>query len=166
MHFQVHDQVIYPAFGLGRIVGLVTKQLPATESRQYYEVSGVRGTVWVQVEGGVAHGLRPITRQEELPRYRAVLRGRPAELNADFRLRQLEQRDKLRRGTLQDLCEVARDLSGRGWRKPLNEADAVNLRRSVDALNQEWAAAAEVSAAEAAAEVQALLREAQQAYQV
>jgi RNA polymerase-interacting CarD/CdnL/TRCF family regulator len=165
MHFQIHDQVIYPALGVGRIVGLVTKQLSTAESRQYYEVRGERTTVWVQVDEGDQQGLRPLTRQDELPHFRSVLRGRPADLHADFRQRQLDQRGKLRRGTLQDLCEVVRDLTGRGWRRPLNEADTVNLRRSIEALCLEWAAAADVPLAEATGEVHALLREAQQAYQ-
>jgi RNA polymerase-interacting CarD/CdnL/TRCF family regulator len=164
MHFQIHDQVIYPALGVARVVGLVTQQADTAESRQYYEVRGERGTAWVQVEGGTAQGLRRLTRQDELPHFREVLRGRPADLHADFRQRQVDQRDKMRRGTLQDLCEVARDLSGRGWLKPLNEADAINLRQSVEALCLEWAAAQEVPVAEATAEVQALLREGQQTY--
>jgi RNA polymerase-interacting CarD/CdnL/TRCF family regulator len=166
MQFQIHDQVIYPAMGVGQIVGLVTKRLPPAESQQYYEVRGQRSTVWVQVDGGAGQGLRRLTRQDELPHFRRVLRGRPADLNADFRQRHLDQRDKIKRGTLQDLCEVVRDLSGRGWRKPLNEADASNLRRSSEALCQEWAAADEVSLEQATIEVNALLREGQHTYQL
>jgi len=165
MPFQIDDQVVYPAFGVGRVVGLVTKSFSAAGSRLYYEVSGYRTTAWVEVDRGAAVGLRPLTRRDELAHFRSVLRGRPAALNTDFRQRQLEVRSQLRRGTLQGACEVVRDLSGRGWIKPLNEADASVLRTTLEALCQEWAASDSVSLERATAEVNGLLREARQTFQ-
>lgn len=166
MPFQVDDQVVYPAFGVGRIVGLVPKTFMETESRLYYEVSGDRSTVWVQVEEGAARGLRRLTRKDELAHFRAVLRSRPLVLNPDFRQRQLEVRSQLRPGTLQGLCEVVRDLRGRSWLKPLNETDSDALRLSTDSLCREWAAADTVSIGQATTEVNTLLLEARHAYQV
>jgi RNA polymerase-interacting CarD/CdnL/TRCF family regulator len=164
MPFEINDRVVYPAFGVGRIVGLMTKTLRAAESRMYYEVSGDRTTAWVQVEEGAARGLRPLTRKDELGHFRAVLRGRPVAMNADFRQRQLALRDQLKGGTLQCVCEVVRDLNGRSWLKALNESDLHTLRRSSDALCQEWAAADEITIAQATAEVGSLLRESRAAY--
>jgi RNA polymerase-interacting CarD/CdnL/TRCF family regulator len=166
MPFQVDDQVVYPAFGVGRIVGLVTKTFLESEGRLYCEISGERSTVWVQVEGGAAHGLRRLTRKDELAHFRAVLRSRPLVLNPDFRQRQLDVRSQLRPGTLQGLCEVVRDLSGRSWLKPLNEADSATLRSSTDSLCREWAAADTVSIGQATTELNTLLLEARRAYQV
>jgi RNA polymerase-interacting CarD/CdnL/TRCF family regulator len=65
---------------------------------------------------------------------------------------------RLRGGSFQTLCEVVRDLTARGRIKPLNEADSAALRRARAAMLQEWAAAAGVTPAEAAAEVDALLQ--------
>jgi RNA polymerase-interacting CarD/CdnL/TRCF family regulator len=132
----------------------------------YYEVMGERSTMWVQVDESAARGLRRLTRKEELARYRDLLRRRPEPLSPDKQQRQLSARSQLKRGTLQDLCEMVRDLSGHGWRKPLNEADASALRKGRDALCQEWAAADGVSLADAAAEVDALLLQARQAAQL
>ncbi|MGH2521356.1 MAG: CarD family transcriptional regulator [Anaerolineales bacterium] len=165
MPFQVNDRVVYPNFGVGRIVGLVAKTFLEAESRLYYEVSGDRSTAWVRVDEGAACGLRRLTHKEELAHFRAVLLSRPVALNADFRQRQLDLRSQLRRGTLQDVCEVVRDLNGRRWSKTLNESDSDALRRSSDALCQEWAAADDVSIGQATAEVSSLLREARQTYQ-
>lgn len=164
MRFQIDDQVVYPAFGVGRITGLVTKSFEA-ESRLYYEVSGERSTVWVQVDEGAGHGLRRLTRKDELGHFRAILRGQPLRLNADFRQRQLDVRARLRSGTLQAVCEVVRDLSGRGWYKPLNEADSAALRRSSEALCLEWAAADCVTVGQATTEVNDLLLEGRRAHQ-
>jgi RNA polymerase-interacting CarD/CdnL/TRCF family regulator len=60
--------VVYPAFAIGRIAGVVTKSLFEAESHLYYEVIGDRSTVWVQVDEGAARGLRRLTRRDELER--------------------------------------------------------------------------------------------------
>jgi RNA polymerase-interacting CarD/CdnL/TRCF family regulator len=164
MTFQINDRVVYPAFGVGRIVGLVTKSFFEDESRLYYEVSGERSTAWVQVDEGAARGLRRLTRKDELFQHRDILRGPPISLSPDHRQRQLDLRSQLRRGRLQDLCEVVRDLSARGWHKPLNESDSFALEKGRGGLCQEWAATTGATLAEANVEVNALLREARQSY--
>jgi RNA polymerase-interacting CarD/CdnL/TRCF family regulator len=165
MPFEVDDQVVYPAFGIGRIVGLVPKTFFEAETQMYYEVSGDRSTVWVQVDEGSARGLRRLTRQDELAHYRDVLRGQPVALNQDHRQRQMDLRSQLKQGTLQSVCEMVRDLSARAWAKPLTETDSLALRRSRDALCQEWAAADGVSVSEATTELTALLSEARKNFQ-
>jgi RNA polymerase-interacting CarD/CdnL/TRCF family regulator len=61
------------------------------------------------------------------------------------------------------MCEVVRDLTAWGWRKPLNRTDAVTLKKTQESLYQEWATAAGVSIAEATNEVKSLLQTTQQA---
>jgi RNA polymerase-interacting CarD/CdnL/TRCF family regulator len=165
-HFKVGDQVIYPGSGVARIASVKTQSFSEGGARVYYEVVNERSTVWVQADGDNATGLRPLTRRDELPRYRAVLRGRPATLNQDPRQRRVDTLNQLKRGTLQDICEVVRDLSARGWLKPLGEGDTTGLRRSRGGLCEEWAAAAGVSLEEATAEINALLLEARQTFRV
>ncbi len=164
MLFQVDERVVYPAVGVGRIVGLVTKRFFAAELLEYYEVVNDRSTVWVEVNEASAKGLRRLTRKEELAHYRSVLRGRPGALNDDSRQRQTDFRSRLRRGTLLDLCETVRDLSARGWAKPLGEYDSAGLRLAREGLCQEWAAADGVSLVEATAEVNLLLLAARQTF--
>lgn len=165
MPFQVDDRVVYPAFGLGRIVGLVTKSLMGAEAKQYYEVSGERSTVWVQVDPDSDRGLRRLTRRDELAHYRGVVGSQPVVLNPDHRQRQSDLRGQLKLGTLQALCEIVRDLSARGWVKPLGESDSQALRRSRDALLQEWAAADGIPLTQASAELNGLLSAARRVYQ-
>jgi len=164
MNFKVNERVVYPAMGVGRVVGLVSKIFTEAEERLYYEVLGDRSTVWVSVEDSAAKGLRRLTRPDELGPLRTVLRGQPVDLNADSRQRQLEVRDRLRGGSLQAMCEVVRDLSGRAWHKTLNDSDLAALRRSSTALYEEWAAATGVTPSQATAEVAGLLGEARQTY--
>jgi RNA polymerase-interacting CarD/CdnL/TRCF family regulator len=166
MTFKIDDRVVYPAFGIGRVVGVVTKSFFEAESQSYYEVIGDHSTVWVQVDEGSARGLRRLTRADELAGYRRVVGGQPVALNQDHRQRQLDLKGRLKLGTMQSLCEMVRDLSARSWAKPLNEMDSLALRRSREAVCREWAAAANVPVLQATAELTALLLEGRQKYQV
>ncbi len=163
MSFQVDQRVVYPAFGLGRIAALVKKCYFDTDTQDFYEVVGEHSTVWVQVSDATARGLRRLTRKDELPHYRAVLRHAPAELSPDAHRRFRDVQAHLKRGTLLDLCETVRDLSAHGWHSPLGEYDAVVLTKSLNWLCQEWAVADGVSLAQATAEVKALLLEGRRA---
>lgn len=164
MSFEIDQRVVYPAFGLGRIVGRVMKSYLDPEMQECYEVVGEHSTVWVPVSEAAARGLRRLTRPEELPHYRAALRGPPAKLDPDDRRRHRDISARLKRCAFEDLCEVVRDLRAHGWRATLSEYDVVDLEKSRRWLCQEWAAAAGVPLAPATAEVDALLAEARRAY--
>jgi RNA polymerase-interacting CarD/CdnL/TRCF family regulator len=165
MLFEIDEQVVCPAYGVGRIVGLVMKQYLEAEARLYYEIVVGKSTVWVLVEAAsLVNRLRPITPKADLARYREVLRSRPISLTADTRRRQLEVTSRLRMGSFLVMCEVVRDLSARGWHRPPGEADSALLRRTRDALCQEWMTSEGVSMLTAISEVNALLIEARQVY--
>lgn len=159
MHFQIDDRVVHSTHGVGRVVGLVTRRFPEREAREYYEVALERSTVWVPVDGDPAQELRRLTPKKDLARYRAVLTSRPAILTADHRQRRVDVASRMRVGSFQELCEVVRDLTARGWQKPLNEMDSAGLRKAREGLCREWAAADEVSFAAAMQEIDALLLE-------
>jgi RNA polymerase-interacting CarD/CdnL/TRCF family regulator len=163
--FKIDEQVVYPAFGIGRIVAMVSKSFFEAETQMYYEVIGDRSTVWVQVDEGSARGLRRLTRLDEMAYYRGVVGGRPMTLNQDHRQRQLDLKGQLKLGTMQSLCEMVRDLSARGWLKPLSETDSRALRLSREALCEEWAATQGLPLPQVTAELAALLLEGRQNYQ-
>lgn len=165
MPFEVDDVVVHPGHGVGRITRLVKQRFGEARERLYYEVAIQRSTVWVPVDAGTTSGLRSLTLQAELGRYRKTLKSRPTSLISDHRQRRTYLLSRLRIGSFQDVCDVVRDLAARGWQKPLNEMDSVMLRRTRDSLCEEWAASAGVSILQATQEVNALLLEGQQAYQ-
>jgi CarD family transcriptional regulator len=165
MRFKINDQVVYPAFGIGRVAAMVTKSFFEAESQLYYEVTGDRSTVWVQVDESATRGLRRLTRSDELARYHGIVSSQPAPLNQDHRQRQLDLRVQLKQGTMQCLCEVVRDLNARSWSKPLNEMDARTLRMSHAAVCAEWAAADGVPVGETTADLAILLLDSRQKYQ-
>ncbi len=163
MPFTINDRVVHPQHGVGRVVKLESRRFGAGTAQLYYEIALAKGTIWVPVDNH-AGGLRPLTARDDLPRYRGLLRSRPAPLAADHRQRQLEVSERLKQGTFRARCEVVRDLTAHGWQKPLCQSSAVLLRMAVDALDEEWAAVEGMSVADATRQVQALLLECKQAF--
>ncbi|MDE3089757.1 MAG: hypothetical protein KGJ80_10305 [Chloroflexota bacterium] len=164
MEFKVGDAVVHPVYGVGRIVRMDKKRFTGTEARLYYEVSTVKTTVWVPAETHEAIGLRRLTAKFDLTTFRAMLKSRPVSLDKDHARRRLELAERMKQGSFRALCEMVRDLTARGWNKPLGAADAQSLRKAHDHLCQEWASVESVPIAEATAEVDALLLEARRAY--
>ncbi|MEP7359103.1 MAG: CarD family transcriptional regulator [Anaerolineales bacterium] len=158
MRYKVGESIVHPSHGVGRIIGLETQTFLGNEAKLFYEVLTSKSTIWVSTEGDQAAALRSVTSKADLARYRRLLQSPPAQLDPDHRKRQLEMAGRLRDGTFSVLCEIVRDLTARGRIKPLNEADSAALRRARSSLLQEWAAAAEVTLAEATAEVDELLQ--------
>ncbi len=164
MTFHTDQRVVYPGFGLGRIATIVTKAMFDAELHEFYEVIGEHSTVWVQVSEAADRGLRRLTRQAELPHFRSLLRGQPVALSPEARLRHRDILARFKRGTLDDLCQIVRDLSAHGWHNVLDEYDVAELKKSQRWLCQEWAVADSVELAQAGTEVNALLREARLQY--
>ena len=162
--YEIDDRVVLNPHGIGRIAGLVTKSFAPSGQQEYYEVATERSLVWVAVDRAEAHGLRPVTSKTEMNHYRELLRGRPTLLNTDHRQRHLELHNRERLGTFQAACELVRDLTAYTWKKPLNDVDTATLRHAHTDVCAEWAAADDVTLAQANAEVAALLLEGRQAF--
>ncbi len=162
MRFKVGDTVFHPLHGVGMVVRLATKQLAGAAARQYYQVDLRKTTVWVPVETYAMIGLRHLIEKPELAAYRKLLTSAPILL--DRTRRRLELAERVKQGSFQALCEMVRDLSARGWHKPLGATDVAALRKLLDLLCQEWAASNGVTVSEASQEIQALLEKAKQTH--
>ncbi|MEW5717631.1 MAG: CarD family transcriptional regulator [Chloroflexota bacterium] len=164
MSMKVGDTVVHPIYGVGEIVGLEERQFASAEVRRYFQVSTGKTMVWVPVETCEVVGLRHLIAKADLAAYRNVLKSRPLSLDKDHAKRRRELAESLRRGSFQAMCELVRDLTARGWRRPLGESDARLLRKTHETLCQEWAAADSASIARATQEVDTMLLEAKRAY--
>lgn len=156
--FQIGSQVVHPDHGIGRVGRRVPRRFNEVEAGHYYEIVYARGPVWVLIETGLPYRLRPLTRRSDLGHYRRVLRGRPGPLPLEGPQRQAGLRDQLQTGSFQGVCAVVRDLTAHGRGQSLGKADSVMLEEARGRLCQEWAAANQVTLAQAAEEIQALLR--------
>jgi RNA polymerase-interacting CarD/CdnL/TRCF family regulator len=163
MQLKIGDSVVHPAFGIGHIVEIEEKSFFEKEVHLYYKITRPKHAMWVRVEAREGGGLRLVTTKSELDYYRDLLKSSPVPLNTNQQQRQLDLASRLKQGSFQGVCEVVRDLTAWNWRKPLGQADTTTLQKSRDSLYQEWATAADVSAAEAITEIDSLLRATRQA---
>lgn len=121
------------------------------------------GTLWVPVdEPGL--GLRRLTSKSELARCGPILQSSPSASDLDPRELRKELARHLRDGTILAQCEVVRDVTALGWKKPLVGAMADLRRVALNVLCQEWATVAGVPLAEATASIQAYLSVGKKAY--
>ena len=158
MTFKIGDQVIHPRHGLGQVTKLAVKQFVEGEKRPFYEISFPGSTLWVPLSLSTS-GVRKLTVKSEIASCRRILMAPAEPLKDDYRLRQTELSDHLKKGTLTARCEVVRDLTAYGWHKPLNGSIAAFLQNTLEVLYQEWAAVEKITPEEAATEIQSLLEE-------
>jgi RNA polymerase-interacting CarD/CdnL/TRCF family regulator len=161
MQYNIGDLVVHPAYGTGRIASIEKKQFSEKSARLYYQIVLPKLTVWVPVDIQQAVGLRLVTAKDDLEQYRHLLRSPPVPLTVNHHRRHLELVNRLKEGSFQGMCEVVRDLTAWGWRKPLGRTDTVLLQKARSTLQQEWATAAGVSTTEASKEIDSLLLPAQ-----
>ena len=156
MEYRVGDNVVHPIHGVGRIAAIGKKRLTG-EERTYYEVVTPKTTLWVPIDSSQAVGLRRLTPKLDLPSYRRVLKSRPLVLDDDRTKRRTELTERMKDSSFQALCEIVRDLTASGRRKPLGTADATLLKRAHDHLSEEWASADGITIAAASEEIDALI---------
>lgn len=163
MPFKIGDRVVHPHHGVGSITNLANKQFGPGPLRAYYEISMSTATLWVPIDDP-SLGLRKLTVQSELERCRLILEGTPSAF--DLAPRQLRDQlaKHLRDGTISAQCEVVRDLTALGWRKPLYGPMAELRRMALAVLCQEWSIVAGISLVEATNRINAFLGKAKQAY--
>jgi RNA polymerase-interacting CarD/CdnL/TRCF family regulator len=164
MEFQSGDDVVHPSYGVGSVVRVEERRLAEENARRYYMIIFGKTTAWLPVETAVASGLRPVTPPCDLDRYRTLLKGRPTELDRDHKKRRLDINEQLMHGSFQIVCEVVRDLTARGWYRPLTGLDASMLSKVRATLCEEWATASSQPLPAATYEVNALLEAGEQTY--
>lgn len=153
MNFNQGDRVVHHSFGIGVVVSVDEMDFASTEPRRFYRVDFSNTTVWVPVDDYSKGGLRPITPQDHLARYRNVLQCPPATLDSDFRKRQIELEKRMDKGSFQGLCEVIRDLDALDIEKPLSYSERKLLEQTREALVLEWSTASDLTHLEAMSEI-------------
>lgn len=156
MEFQIGDKVVHRSYGVGEILQYDEKTL-AGRAEMYYVVRIKDMTIWVPVNGSGEGSLRPTTPAAEFEHLFEVLGNSGEALSIDRLERRTELIDRLRRGTLESICRIIRDLVFLRRQRKLNEHDNSVLERAQNLLVEEWVLALAVSRAEAQREMQRIL---------
>lgn len=157
MQFKIGDIVVLPTCGLGHIKEIEEKNFSGQGIHLYFKVILAKRTIWIPVETHKVRGLRPVTVKSDLDHYRTLLKSPPVPLEMNHHRRHLILVNRLKQGSFQVICEVVRDLTAWGRRKPLGQTDSTLLKNTRLSLCQEWAEAADISTTEATKEIDTLL---------
>ena len=154
--FQVGDQVIHWAYGLGKIIQLDEKELSG-HIEQYYVVKIRDMTLWVPINETGESSMRCLTPARDFQKLLKILSS-PGEPLSDDRLERKKQlMDRLKDGTVESICRVIRDLALNKRRIRMNENDKVIQNRAMNLLLDEWSIVLSVSIQQAGHELQELL---------
>jgi len=161
--FDIGDKVVHPQHGVGYVSNVEDKQFEQENSRTYYVVIIPNTTLWVPVDLHTS-GLRKLSDRSDLDQCRHVLQSTPLTLKPGRDLL-ASLAGHIKTGTIIAHCEVVRDLTAYGWRKPLYGPIAEFQGRILDVLCQEWAVVEELSVIDASHEIGILLKKGRAAHE-
>lgn len=156
MDFRVGDSVMHWTYGLGQVVGLEERVLSGKKAL-YYVVKIRELTVWVPADGNLGNRLRSPTTPAGFKNLFAILASPGETLPDDRQERKVQLVDQLKDGRAETLCRVIRNLSAYQRVRPLNDNDQSLMKRTRDALIDEWGFALSVLPAQAETELRHLL---------
>ncbi len=155
-YFQVGDQVVHWAHGLGEIIQLDEKSLSG-RTRQYYVVQMSELTLWVPIDQTDKRSLRFPTPKEDFNKLFQILVSPGKPLSLDRNERRLQLKEQLKDHELASICRVIRDLSLHKRLKKMNDNDNSTLERSRNFLINEWSLALSIPIHQAENELRKLL---------
>ena len=120
MKFEIHQKVVYPSQGVGKITDIVQRKFK-DEMLTYYviflEVSDM--TVMVPVKRVDELGIRAIVSAEEAPHAIDMMGEAVEPVTSDWKLRYQMNLDLLKKGTVSDIATIVRCLYHRSKVKEL-----------------------------------------------
>jgi CarD family transcriptional regulator len=140
--FTVGDKVIYPGHGVGEIIQVVARSV-AGENHTFFEIElqdGKSTKLMVPENRAVEVGLRHPVSHDSLSQIYAILQEkRPTTKLSTWNRRYRDYSQKLRSGSLFEVAEVLRDLSGIRGGKELSFGERKMLENARSLLVSEIA---------------------------
>ncbi len=111
--FKTGDLAVYPAHGVGKVVGVETREISGIGTSFYIiKVLDTDATIMVPVQNANHVGLRKVMAKSQVPQVYAILKDRE-DNTADtqtWNRRYREYTDKIKSGSVVELAKVLRDL--------------------------------------------------------
>mgnify|MGYP001067476146 CR=1 FL=1 len=161
MMYSVGDKVVHRGYGPGVIISVERRQVIG-EAQRYYVIDMLTGggTLMTPVSRADQVGLRPAVSDEAVRRLFELLAKAPGTLSSDFRERQAEVEERLKKGDIFATAEVVRDLTWYGQAHRLTKRDMQLMKRAEELLGGELSLVQEIEVKEAIEQVEAILAEA------
>ncbi|MBC6444041.1 MAG: CarD family transcriptional regulator [Alphaproteobacteria bacterium GM202ARS2] len=111
LSYDVGDTVVYPAHGVGRVIGKEKTTFDG-EALEFYVINfeGERMELRVPVERADSSGLRKLSSRERMKKAVTILQGTPKSKKAMWSRRAQEYESKINSGDPVSIAEVLRDL--------------------------------------------------------
>lgn len=138
--FCLNEKVVYPGHGVAKVNRIVTKIVTGKEAT-FYELTFLNKdvTVLVPTNNAESVGIRPLSSIEHIKDVFKILTAPARRINqyeftaSNWNKRHKEYQFKLRKGNLQDLSEIYRDLRYIATQKELSFGEK-NMLHQIEAL--------------------------------
>ncbi len=121
--FKTGDLAVYPAHGVGKVIGVETREVSGIGTSFYIiKVLDTDATIMVPVQNATHVGLRKVMQKSQVSEVYAILKDRD-ESAADtqtWNRRYREYTDKIKSGSVMELAKVLRDLYALKFDKELS----------------------------------------------
>lgn len=156
MDFQIGDQVVHCAHGLGQVLAIEERAI-SNHTALYYMIQVADLSIWVPADENLKNRLRFPASRDGFRQSLSILSGPAEALPDERRQRSLQLQEMLRDGRTDSLCRVVRDLTAHRRVHPWNDYDSELIKRVEKMLVREWSYILSISPAEAEAELRRLL---------
>jgi RNA polymerase-interacting CarD/CdnL/TRCF family regulator len=156
MTYQIGAQIIHKNYGPGKITGIEEKQL-GKKACEYYVVETSQVTLWVPVDAA-ENSLRFPVENVEFQELLALLYGSGERLPDHHVERQNVLALRMKNRTLEEICNIIRDLTSRSRNHSLNRNDNEIMQRAQEFLLNEWEMVLGIPRTEARQELADLLQ--------
>ena len=158
MAFGSGDYVVYPTHGVGKVIGIETREI-AGQELQLFVIAFDRDRMTLRVPiGKVAHaGLRRLSTRKVMENALTKLRGRARIKKTMWSRRAQEYEAKINSGDLVSIAEVVRDLHRASDQPEQSYSERQLYESALDRMARELAAVEKVSRDDAVTKVTASL---------
>jgi len=158
LEFSIGDHVVYPAHGVGTIIGIETQEV-AGYTLEVYVITfdHEKMTLRVPTKKAVGSGLRPLAEDNVVSKALTTLKGRARVKRTMWSRRAQEYEAKINSGDLISIAEVVRDLHRAEDQPEQSYSERQLYEAALERLTREVAAVERMDERNAAQKVDAVL---------
>lgn len=157
--FRTNDFIVYPAHGVGKIVGIKTENVGDIDLELFViDFPKDKMTLRVPTNKVVSTGMRPLSAPSAIEKAMHILVGRPRNKKAMWSRRAQEYEQKINSGDLTAICEVVRDLHRNDEQREQSYSERQLYESALDRLTREVAAVEEIDESRAMDKVLSILK--------
>ncbi len=161
MMFNVGDQAVYPAHGVGVISGVESREIAGSKQTFYIlKILDTGITIMVPTQNAQGIGMRSIIEQSRVPEVFEILRQKdvPVE-NQTWNRRYREYMSKIKTGSLFEIAKVLRDLAHLKGDKALSFGERKMFEKACSLLVKEISMALKTDEEVIESELQGIFQE-------